>query len=90
MPRLLTICLITIGLSSIADAQELTGTLKRVADTGEFRIGYVPDAPPMSFLDTNGKPAGYSIMANPPATRSRYAGLSQTPSKLQQVVKNSK
>jgi len=60
MPRLLTICLITIGLSSIADAQELTGTLKRVADTGEFRIGYVPDAPPMSFLDTNGKPAGYS------------------------------
>jgi len=61
MPRLLTICLITIGLSSIADAQELTGTLKRVADTGEFRIGYVPDAPPMSFLDTNGKPAGYSI-----------------------------
>ena len=61
MPRLLTICLIAIGLSSIADAQELTGTLKRVADTGEFRIGYVPDAPPMSFLDTNGKPAGYSI-----------------------------
>jgi len=61
MSRILTICLIALGLSSIAGAQELTGTLKRVADTGEFRIGYVPDAPPMSFHDTNGKPAGYSI-----------------------------
>jgi len=55
------ICLIALGLSSIAGAQELTGTLKRIADSGEIRIGYVPDAPPMSFLDTNGKPAGYSI-----------------------------
>jgi ABC-type amino acid transport substrate-binding protein len=61
MPRILTICLIALGLSSIAGAQELTGTLKRVADTGEFRIGYVPDAPPMSFDDANGKPTGYSI-----------------------------
>jgi glutamate/aspartate transport system substrate-binding protein len=61
MARLLTICLIALGLSSIAGAQELTGTLKRVADTGEFKIGYVPDAPPMSFHDANGKPTGYSI-----------------------------
>lgn len=61
MARFLTICLIAAGLSSIAQAQELTGTLKRVADTGEFRIGYVPDAPPMSFHDANGKPTGYSI-----------------------------
>jgi len=61
MSRLLMICLIALGLSSIAGAQELTGTLKRIADSGEIRIGYVPDAPPMSFLDTNGKPAGYSI-----------------------------
>ncbi len=61
MARLLTICLIALGLSSIAGAQELTGTLKRVADSGEFKIGYVPDAPPMSFHDANGKPAGYSI-----------------------------
>lgn len=61
MSRLLTIGLIALGLSSIAGAQELTGTLKRIADSGEIRIGYVPDAPPMSFHDTNGKPAGYSI-----------------------------
>jgi len=43
------------------DAQELTGTLKRIADTGEFRIGYVPDAPPMSYDDADGNPTGYSI-----------------------------
>jgi glutamate/aspartate transport system substrate-binding protein len=61
MSRILTICLIALGLSSTAGAQELTGTLKRVADTGEFKIGYVPDAPPMSFHDANGKPTGYSI-----------------------------
>lgn len=58
-------CLITgLGLLAISGsgvAAELTGTLKRVADTGEFRIGYVPDAPPMSFHDAEGKPVGYSI-----------------------------
>jgi len=61
MPRLLTLCLIALGLSAVASAQDFTGTLKRVAESGEFRIGYVPDAPPMSFQDTNGKPTGYSI-----------------------------
>jgi ABC-type amino acid transport substrate-binding protein len=48
-------------LGSFANAQEFTGTLKRVAETGEFRIGYVPDAPPMSFHDGSGAPVGYSI-----------------------------
>jgi ABC-type amino acid transport substrate-binding protein len=36
-------------------------TLKRIADTGEFRIGYVPDAPPLSFDGPNGSVMGYSI-----------------------------
>lgn len=54
-------CLLFMGLSNFATAQEPSGTLKRVADTGEFRIGYVPDAPPMSFDDGNGSPVGYSI-----------------------------
>jgi len=61
MARILTICLIGLGLASLSGAQELTGTLKRIADTGEFRIGYVPDTPPMSFVDGNGGPVGYSI-----------------------------
>ncbi|MFQ5548982.1 MAG: amino acid ABC transporter substrate-binding protein [Woeseia sp.] len=54
---LLAICL----LCSAGAAQELTGTLKRIAESGEFRIGFVPDAPPMSFVDRQGEPAGYTI-----------------------------
>lgn len=44
-----------------ANAENHIDTLKRVAETGEFRIGYVPDAPPLSFRDSNGNVVGYSI-----------------------------
>ena len=44
-----------------ADAQAESATLKRIADSGTFRIGYVPDAPPLSFVDEQGNVAGYSI-----------------------------
>jgi len=60
--RRLALVLAAIGLLNIsANADELTGTLKRVADSGEFKIGFVPDAPPMSFLDAENNPTGYSI-----------------------------
>ncbi len=36
-------------------------TLARIAETGEFRIGFVPDAPPLSFVDADGDADGYSI-----------------------------
>lgn len=61
MARYLSSVLLLIAVCGSAAAAELTGTLKRIADTGEFRIGYVPDAPPMSFHDADGKPVGYSI-----------------------------
>lgn len=54
---LTTLCLV----SAVASAEDLEGTLKRVAESGEFNIGFVPDAPPMSFLDKDGNPTGYSI-----------------------------
>ncbi|MBT8078978.1 MAG: amino acid ABC transporter substrate-binding protein [Gammaproteobacteria bacterium] len=44
-----------------AHAAELSGTLKQIAESGQIRIGYVPDAPPMSFVDREGQPVGYSI-----------------------------
>ena len=47
--------------SSPAPAQETAGTLSKVAASGRFTIGYVPDAPPLSFRDASGKPVGYSI-----------------------------
>jgi len=61
MVKLVTLMLVAVVFSSQANAQELTGTLKRVAESGEFRIGYVPDAPPMSYDGEDGKPIGYSI-----------------------------
>ena len=36
-------------------------TLERIAETGEIRIGFVPDAPPLSFKDFEGDAIGYSI-----------------------------
>lgn len=38
-----------------------SGTLARIAESGAFRIGFVPDAAPMSYLDEKGKAVGYSI-----------------------------
>jgi ABC-type amino acid transport substrate-binding protein len=61
MRRLLIFLVASCSLCAAATAQELTGTLKRIADTGEIKIGYVPDAPPMSFDGKDGNPAGYSI-----------------------------
>ena len=42
-------------------AGELTGTLKRIAESGSLRIGYRPAEPPMSFVNQAGEPVGYSI-----------------------------
>ena len=36
-------------------------TLDRIARTGEFRIGFVPDAPPLAYLDAEGQATGYSL-----------------------------
>lgn len=44
-----------------ASAAERTGTLKTIESTGTFKVGFRLDAPPMSFVDGAGQPAGYSI-----------------------------
>ena len=42
-------------------AQGFTGTLGQIKKSGTIRIGYRESQPPMSFIDKDGKPAGYSI-----------------------------
>jgi len=42
-------------------AGELTGTLKRIDETGQINLGYRQAEPPMSFRDQSGNAAGYSI-----------------------------
>ena len=59
MRLLLTTTLVL--MFATANADNHVDTLKRVSETGEFRIGYVPDAPPLSFEDSNGNVVGYSI-----------------------------
>lgn len=44
-----------------AEAAKLTGTLKKVADTGVITIGYNTDSSPFSFQDDSGAPIGYSV-----------------------------
>lgn len=47
------------GTSAAAEPE--SQTLDRIAERQAIRIGFVPDAAPMSFLDTNGEPVGYAI-----------------------------
>ena len=44
-----------------ASAQELSGTLKKVKDTGTITIGYRDSSIPFSYLDDNQKPIGFAI-----------------------------
>jgi len=48
-------------LCSTASAQKLSGTLKRISDTGVFTIGFRDDSKPFSYLDSSGNAIGYSI-----------------------------
>ena len=57
----LGIILLIVFFASSLSAQELTGTLQQIKKSGQIRIGYRVSEPPMSFLDKDGNPAGYSI-----------------------------
>ena len=61
MHKVLIAAVLTLAFAVNAHAQGNSPTLKRIADTGEIRIGYVPSAAPLSFTGPNGEPAGYSI-----------------------------
>ena len=42
-------------------AQELTGTLKNIKDTGAITLGFRDSSIPFSYLDDNQKPIGYAM-----------------------------
>src|ERR1700680_2981693 len=44
-----------------ANAEELTGTLKKCNETGPINIGYRDSSIPFSYLDDNQKPIGFAI-----------------------------
>ncbi len=57
----LVIFLSILFFSSPLAAQELTGTLAQIKKSGKIRMGYRESEAPMSFLDKDGIPKGYSI-----------------------------
>ena len=44
-----------------ANAEELTGTLKKIKETGAITIGYRDSSIPFSYLDDNQKPIGFAM-----------------------------
>lgn len=41
-------------------ADDISGTLKKIKDTGVIKLGFLPESIPFSFEGTGGKPMGYS------------------------------
>jgi len=60
MPAGAMFALLFVLTFAASHAAEHVDTLQRVAEAGEFRIGYVPDAPPLSFRASDGNAMGYS------------------------------
>ena len=48
-------------LSGHVSAEELTGTLKKIKETGTISIGYRDSSIPFSYLDDNQKPIGFAM-----------------------------
>jgi len=62
-------CAVALALAQPAAAQDgsagaadrLSGTLKKIKDTGIVRLGHRVNSPPFSYLDERGRPVGYSL-----------------------------
>ncbi len=58
---LLAGCIVAAAVSAPAIAQELTGTLKKIKDSGTITIGHRETSIPFSYLDDKQQPIGYSM-----------------------------
>lgn len=64
MKRFVLLCAAVLAVASTAGpaaAQELTGTLKKIKDTGVVKIGHRDASIPFSYLDDQQKPIGYGV-----------------------------
>lgn len=51
----------TVAFAVGAEAQELTGTLKKIKDTGTITVGHRESSIPFSYLDDKQQPVGYAM-----------------------------
>src|SRR5580700_5003373 len=54
-------CAALAMLATPALAQELTGTLQKIKDSGTITIGYRETSMPFSYIDDNQKPLGFAL-----------------------------
>src|SRR5450759_621532 len=54
-------CITAALLSAPVVAQELTGTLKKIKETGTITVGYRESSIPFSYLDDKQQPIGYAM-----------------------------
>ena len=59
--RMIGLALAAVLASGPTNAEELTGTLKKIKETGAIAIGYRDSSIPFSYLDDNQKPIGFAI-----------------------------
>ena len=59
--RMIGLALAAVLLAGPANAEELTGTLKKIKETGAITIGYRDSSIPFSYLDDSQKPIGFAI-----------------------------
>src|SRR5687768_5152766 len=60
-PKLLSVAITAALISSAAFAEELTGTLKKIKESGVVTLGHRDASIPFSYIaDASGKPVGYS------------------------------
>src|SRR6202166_4235181 len=59
--RMIGLALAAAVCAGQANAEELTGTLKKIKETGAITIGYRDSSIPFSYLDDNQKPIGFAI-----------------------------
>jgi len=59
--RIMGLMLVAAFCSAQANAEELTGTLKKVKETGTITLGYRDSSIPFSYLDDKHKPIGFAM-----------------------------
>jgi glutamate/aspartate transport system substrate-binding protein len=57
----MSFALAAVFCTAQAHAEELSGTLKKIKETGVINIGYRDSSIPFSYLDDNQKPIGFAI-----------------------------
>jgi glutamate/aspartate transport system substrate-binding protein len=61
MKRAAILALVSGLLVTSANAQELTGTLKKIKETGAITLGFRDSSVPFSYLDDKQQPIGYAM-----------------------------